>query len=374
MDVLFELPSNAWDILPLPNVIGSNTNSYRVVFHFKFPTFLAQLFGLQDLTFDEQCPTRATETEPQLVKESRPLIESGNFALCEEGVGGTYFIKNLDDSNVAVFKPTDEEPGAQHDPKKIVHNPMLPPGGGSMREVAAYLLDRDHFAGVPETCFLSGVSNPNFASTNTKNGSLQRYVKSDDVSSSMGHSSFTVDDVQRIAILDIRIFNMDRNGENMLVRNENGRNRLIPIDHTYSLPPISSLDGAFFEWQYWPQAKQPLSPETLAYVEKIDIDNDANLLRSLGFPEESILTMIVTTTLLKQAVEDGWTLHDIACYISRGMPMTKPSQLEELIRQTTNDPAIGGSISSNNTQLFLKVFRQALKKELNTQSKDTLSN
>jgi len=361
MDVLLEIPSNAWDILPLPSVIGSYTDSYRVVFHLKIPSFFIRLF--QGLAPDVQ--PGPVSTEIQLAKDALPLIQSGSFCLCEEGVGGTYFIKNLDNTFHAVFKPSDEEPGAQNNPKKIVLNPILPAGGGSMREVAAYLMDRGHFAGVPETCFLEGVSNEGFASTNVKSGSLQRYVKNDDVSSSMGYSSFGTEDVHRIGTLDIRIFNMDRNGENMLVKSENGKYRLIPIDHAYCLPPISTLDGAFFEWQYWPQAKQPFSPETLAYIAQIDINSDANLLRSLGFPDETILTMITTTTLLKEAAESGWTLHDIGCYMSRGMPMAQPSRLEELIQNCMNDPSVGCDILTNSQQ-FLEVLRSTLKKELNT--------
>lgn len=192
-----------------------------------------------------------------------------------------------------------------------------------------------------------------------KFGSLQAYVDNDGESSAFGSTLFNVEDVHRIGVLDIRLFNMDRNEENMLVRKESdGQLRLIPIDHTYCLPAVTNLDGAFFEWQYWPQAKKPFSQTTKDYVAAINIDQDAQLLRSLGFPEASVTTMTVSTLLLKEAVSSGWTLHDIACFMSRGIPMTTPSKLEELLSKcadTTQDPSI------TCTPSFLATYKENLR-------------
>jgi len=49
----------------------------------------------------------------QILSES----EYDSVVLCEEGVGGTYFIQE-NNCKIAVFKPTDEEPGAANNPKK----------------------------------------------------------------------------------------------------------------------------------------------------------------------------------------------------------------------------------------------------------------
>jgi len=336
MDVQFQfkLPFNAWDYIPLPSV-ASNTDQYELIVKFQLPPFFAKLFGV-DLSVKDystyDLPDRYEQVEPPLVTEARHLIESGFVALCGEGVGGTYFVQSSTGDTVAVFKPSDEEPGAEHNPKNIVKNPILPPGGGSIREQAAYELDKDHFAGVPETYLLSKVKNEAFASDNEKCGSLQRFVKNEGESSSFGSSKWSVEDIHRIGILDVRIFNMDRNGENMLVqRLEDNSLRLIPIDHTYCLPPISSLDGCYFEWQYWSQAKKPFSQETLDYIAAIDINEDAVILRSLGIEEESVKTMVVTTLLLKEAAVAGWTLQDIACLLSRGIPLTNPSRFEDFL-------------------------------------------
>ena len=63
----------------------------------------------------------------------------------------------------AVFKPQDEEPGAASNPRghgagrgdDASLRRGVRPGEGAVREVAAYLLDRDHFAGVPPTALVS---------------------------------------------------------------------------------------------------------------------------------------------------------------------------------------------------------------------------
>jgi len=317
MDVQFKLnlPFNGWDYIPLPNLSSNEeTESYELIIKLQlswFPPFVTKFlndyFGLNVLTTTPLTRQPINDTtaitqeqilqvheDSPFVTECRKWIEAGYFTLCEEGVGGTYFIKNSSGSYVAVFKPSDEEPGASGNPKDLVQNPLLPPGGGYLREMAAYLLDRDHFSGVPETFLLSKVNHENFSTKTEKTGSLQRFVKNEGVSSDMSSSGFSVDAVHRIGVLDLRIFNMDRNGENLLVqKREDGSVSLIPIDHTYSLPPITLLDSAFFEWHYWQQAKKPFSQETLNYINSINIENDAHTLRSLGLPESSILTMVV---------------------------------------------------------------------------------
>lgn len=341
--IQFELPSSLSDLL-LPFVTGSAGN-YLVSIGFPIPSFVSNFFRYP------------APPEPKLVTDARTLIEAGHFTLCKEGVGGVYFIQNTDGSPMAIFKPQDEEPGALNNPKNIVQNPLLPPGGGSIREVAAYLLDKNNFARVPETYFLNGVTHTSFNSKEEKSGSLQQFIQNDGVSSNMGYSNFNTEDIHRIGILDIRIFNLDRNGENILIRNEEGHQRLIPIDHTYSLPPINSLDGAYFEWHYWPQAKKPFSQEIVDYVNSLDLESDAQLLRNLGFPEESVTTLYVTTTLLKEAVANGLTLFDMACLMSRGIPLTKPSRLEEIILASST----GLETNSRDKSSFLEVFRTQLR-------------
>lgn len=84
-------------------------------------------------------------------------------------------------------------------------------------QVAAYLLDHDHFARVPHTVMVT-MTHPAFhtaagtsaAGPPTKLGSLQEFVPHDCDTSEMGASRFSVRDVHRIGILDIRLMNTDR--------------------------------------------------------------------------------------------------------------------------------------------------------------------
>jgi len=52
----------------------------------------------------------------------------------------------------------------------------------------------------------------------TKIGSLQVYVEFDDLAGDVDYKQFPVDEVHKIAILDIRLFNIDRNEANLLVQ------------------------------------------------------------------------------------------------------------------------------------------------------------
>lgn len=157
-----------------------------------------------------------------------------------------------------------------------------------MREVAAYLLDRG-FAGVPASvlvkarhpalCYnLDSSSSSSAASPYApapslpmKLSSLQAFIPHDCDSSEMGPSRFSVRDVHRIGILDIRLFNTDRHAGNMLVRKGcDGQHQLVPIDHGFCLP--EALDAPYFEWLHWPQAMLPFSEEELAYIRALDIE------------------------------------------------------------------------------------------------------
>jgi len=254
--------------------------------------------------------------------------------LCEEGVNGTYFLQNPAGKRVAIFKPIDEEGNVDNNPKRTdalaVHpNTGLISGEGAVREIAAYLLDTDHFSCVPRTVMVQ-LTHPSFSSVNgMKIGSLQEYVmESEGSADDMGPKNFRVHDVHKIGILDLRIFNNDRHGGNiLLVESGNKGYTLIPIDHGFSLSP--SLSCGLFEWLNWPQAKMPFDNKTKQYIQLINVDEDAQLLAKLGIREECIKTMRICTTLLKKGVAAGLTLYDIGSFSSRTVP-EQPCMLEVL--------------------------------------------
>ena len=206
--------------------------------------------------------------------------------------------------------------------------PTVRVGEAAIREVAAYLLDYNHFAQVPHTVLVKFThpifhASANKASTSqlseatsfnnietqsaasldstlsssmsqliqarrasmessepspSKLGSLQEFVAHDCDTSEIGTSMFSLQDVHRIAILDIRLFNTDRHAGNILVQRPTGSSsklsalarlnqpqcRLLPIDHGFCLP--EALEPPFFEWLHWPQVSYHCS--TAFYQQK----------------------------------------------------------------------------------------------------------
>jgi len=259
--------------------------------------------------------------------------------LVEEGVNGTYFMRDKEGKVIAIFKPKDEEGSSANNPKRLDDEDEFLPrgilvGDRALREVAAYQIDKGHFSGVPETV-MATLNHPSFCTVDgtdsSKTGSLQAFVENDGASWDVGPSRFPVREVHKIGILDLRIFNNDRHGGNILMReNDNGEIELVPIDHGLSL--TSTFDRAWFDWLMWPQAKQPFDEETRAYIYNIDVEADASLLLRLGIKEECVRTMIVSTTLLKQGAAAGMTLYDIASMVCRE-DLEKPSLLEQMLSQ-----------------------------------------
>jgi len=269
--------------------------------------------------------------ESDLVRNARSLLERGNLDLCPTGVGGTYFVRDETNKTVAIFKPSDEEPGANNDPKRIVESPILPPGGGAKREVAAYLLGHA-LAKVPETSLIkTAISDPKKGSCLTKSGSIQKFVTNDGDATTFGSSNFRTEDVHNIGILDVRFLNKDRNGENILVQKQENNLHLVPIDHAYILP--NNPDDIWFEWMTWRQAKQPFSVEALKYIASIDVENDTRILKSLGIEEDAIKLMRLSTLLLQTGAQSGLTLYDMASLICRKKP-TEKSDFESMVHST----------------------------------------
>ena len=69
---------------------------------------------------------------------------------------------------------------------------------------------------------------------------MQEFVEYMDVVGNLGAKQFSVDEVHKIAILDLRILNCDRNECNILVLKKLVGNKkvtsLVPIDHGLSFP------------------------------------------------------------------------------------------------------------------------------------------
>jgi hypothetical protein len=272
------------------------------------------------------------------------------------GLGGAYYFRDSNGDSVAIVKPTDEEPFAPNNPKGFVGKALGQPGlkrsvrvgETGFREVAAYLLDYDHFANVPPTALVK-VTHSIFNVNDEVNGncfrrkrlvskiaSCQQFIHHDFDASDHGTSSFPVASVHRIGILDIRILNTDRHAGNLLVRKIGdgigtfGQVELIPIDHGLCLP--ETLEDPYFEWIHWPQASIPFSEEELAYIRDLDPVHDCEMLRmELPMIREACLRVLVLCTIfLKEAVEFGLCLAEIGEMMTREFHRgeEEPSELE----------------------------------------------
>ncbi|CDJ64025.1 glycine hydroxymethyltransferase, putative [Eimeria necatrix] len=168
--------------------------------------------------------------------------------LTMDGTGGTYILFDGRRRPVAVFKPEDEEAFAPCNPRGYegrlgqqgLRGGVLS-GEGAGREFAAYLLDASYggFAGVPATMMVEAchpafcskgqievdgdvmmstyVRSESSPSVSWKVGSFQAFVEAKECVGNFDARLFSVGDVHRIAIFDLRVMNLDRNDSNILV-------------------------------------------------------------------------------------------------------------------------------------------------------------
>lgn len=294
-----------------------------------------------------------------MVRSTFDGLEKGHQPLrSSEGTGGTYFMLDKDGLEyVSVFKPVDEEPMAVNNPHKL---PVSKDGEGlkrgtrvgegALREVVAYVLDHPKsgprllsgeimgFAGVPPTCMVrclhKGFNHPEgfgFGVENVKVGSLQMFMKNKGSCEDMGPGAFPVEEVHKISVFDIRLANADRHAGNILIgKADDGRTTLIPIDHGYCLP--ENFEDCTFDWLYWPQARQPFSPETINYINSLDSENDIALLEHYGWniPLKCARTLRISTMLLKKGAVRGLTPFAIGNIMCREN-INKQSVIEEIV-------------------------------------------
>lgn len=164
----------------------------------------------------------------------------------------------------------------------------------------------------------------NGENSNIKVGSLQRYIqksKSCALVEKEGIWHFPVEEVHKIAVLDLRVGNANRHAAN------------IPIDHGYCLP--ESFEDFKFVWLEWPQARQQFSVETLDYIKSLDAEKDIKILESNGlkFSKLSLRNLRILTKLLKRGAKrklSPYQIGGILCRDSHG----NSSVIEKVIAET----------------------------------------
>ncbi|KAL3658396.1 hypothetical protein V7S43_016532 [Phytophthora oleae] len=267
--------------------------------------------------------------------------------LAMDGTGGTYFFKDPSHRNVGCFKPQDEEPFGPNNPRGLVGQlgqsglrRGILSGEACERELAAYILDKDHFAGVPATSLIES-RHPvfNYAGSagalHFKVGSLQEFVRHDDVVSDLAPNQFSTHQVHKIVLLDMRLLNTDRNDANILVRKRRSTTghadyELIPIDHGYCLPQFLEIGWCDWCWYNWPQLQKPLSAEDRAYVLSLSAHEDADrLAKRIPLRRACRRNMIIASMVVQKGVCAGLVLFEVARIMCRE-DLDAPSTLEHL--------------------------------------------
>ncbi|CRG95339.1 phosphatidylinositol 3-and 4-kinase, putative [Plasmodium gallinaceum] len=309
--------------------------------------------------------------------------------LTMDGTGGTYLLFNGKKKVCSVFKPLDEEAFAPFNPRgyegKMYQEGFrsgVLSGEGASREIAAYILDNNYnnFSNVPCTIMVEAC-HPHFnnrsklkyidneSNLKWKCGSLQEFIDSKESVGNYDYKQFSIRDIHKIAILDIRVMNLDRNDGNILVsplkslkdsynqflyrnnqffstNNEDilkrivtidkkpSRYSLIPIDHGLILPHIMDVAEIDLVWFEWPQTKVPFDDEELHVIFTFDPDKDAEKIRKkLLIREDCIRTMRVCTRLLQIGARMHLNLYEIA-KISTRKNIDDESILEHLVKDS----------------------------------------
>ena len=189
--------------------------------------------------------------------------------------------------------------------------------------------------------------NPSLANLR-KDGSLQLYVEHLCSSEDYGPTMFSVANVQHIALFDMRLLNLDRHANNLLVTRERlrspstdtrlfGESRssmpsrramstyaepprrdlvLIPIDHGYALPVCSTTALPEWCWRSWYQCCMDLEDSVRESIRSFCVEEDISLLRNnLPWIEEDALnTLRVTTLWLQLAEKAGLSLYQMSSF------------------------------------------------------------
>jgi len=240
--------------------------------------------------------------------------------LTEFGTSGAYALAVPGKADIGVFKPYAEEVGKAGNPRGLTDGTRYPlcMENSHIRERVAYLLKGR--TAVPPT-ILAEVSHPSMKVGGI--GSLQKWVVNAGASTNSDYNDISVDDVHDIGILDLRIYNVDRNPGNVLITMVGA----IPIDHGNCLPNRLGYPASAMAWMAWPQAKVPFSPDHLEMIEGIDVDGDDATLKTLGIEEGARVTKRRVTNCLKEGARKGMSLYAIGACVYREDP-DSPAMLE----------------------------------------------
>ena len=273
-----------------------------------------------------QALVSSTNTSSALV-----LLPQSTHATGGTGTSGSYFVCNPAGEKIAVFKPDDEELGTKNCPNSEMRTADagrardgINPGDSAALECVAFLLDRQRL--IPPTVM---VTLPCFRTFGcyfpaaTKTGSLQQFVPNTrtfgdlqpEERDRMWKNSELIRQISDIALLDIRLFNTDRNKGNLLITAE----RLVPIDHG-CIAAIGFVDDVNLCWLVIPEVFN--KKLNLSEISKLDLnwDRDKNLVLAT-FPNlhpAYLRTLEASHVLLEIGLQRGLTIGQIASFLLPG--------------------------------------------------------
>ncbi|KAJ1412423.1 hypothetical protein B484DRAFT_335811, partial [Ochromonadaceae sp. CCMP2298] len=248
--------------------------------------------------------------------------------------GGVYFLKGATNLPFAVFKPNDEEQGMPNNPKGHAGNGeqglrmFSKPGEGYIRETASYIMDYGNFCRVPATtivhCEHDAFHYPRQRHGQShmypKLGSLQQFVPAGDTFEDISPSMVGVLELQRVALLDMRLLNGHApagSGSGPGSRYSD-QYELVPIDHGYCFPQQLRIDELDWTWFHCPHVAVEVQPEIKAYINSLDIEQQiADLTNQVPMSEDQLFLLRVAHSLLKEGINAGLTLRDLAGLIAR---------------------------------------------------------
>jgi len=266
-----------------------------------------------------------------------------------EGTNGVYLLRNAEGLGVAVFKPLDEENLPEE-----ASNWALSNGMGYIRERAAFMVSNEILEGyscVPTTV-IATVRHKGWEG-GEKRGSVQRFVPASSDMSDMGPSNISADEVQKVGILDVLLFNMDRHEGNLLLStSDSERLSLVPIDHGLCLPEIIGqytgpnkdlLKSIYFVWQNWPQARQPFNDTVRRLLDRQLADDFfrsvvGKLKEDMGDKSltcGALTTLKIGALVLRLCVQTGLNLVEIAELVRTTLPGMLQQSWEKAAKKAT---------------------------------------
>uniref|UniRef100_A0A7S1A194 PI3K/PI4K catalytic domain-containing protein n=1 Tax=Noctiluca scintillans TaxID=2966 RepID=A0A7S1A194_NOCSC len=235
----------------------------------------------------------------------------------DAGQTGQVYVLEAGSEKIAVFKPL----AGENFKRKGIDQGM-----GAIREEAAYLVDRitGSQACVPVTSRAEVEVNGRVTAGSVQAfiGNVAGFIEDFAMPRPLDRACEFIaqETAEALALLDMRLFNLDRHSGNLLLLKRCKPHTLGPIDHGCCLPPWWILSEAVFDaWQSWPQLQAPPTPASrfLCRTAAKKLNSIADALRDIGLDESSILTHRLCTMFVSVGVELGIPVGCLAALMLR---------------------------------------------------------